>query len=171
MTTDPTTGGRESLGERLIAWSENEPNADYFFGGDGGVFAAMQADCFEAGRALLATARPDESLGKELLRLLYDAEPTLSRHGTEIVLQCHNGSNVHEIYDALEAAIAASPSSQTAGVAEGFVMVPVEPTEAMVSAGESAATFGIGKPTDADAVPFVWRAMIRAAAPQSKEPE
>lgn len=40
------------LAERLIAWSQNDANPDYFFGTDSEVFLAMQADCFEAAKAL-----------------------------------------------------------------------------------------------------------------------
>ena len=43
-----------------------------------------------------------------------------------------------------------------------------EPTEAMVASGESAASFGIGKPKDDDAIPRVWRWMIDAALSNSK---
>jgi hypothetical protein len=38
-----------------------------------------------------------------------------------------------------------------------------EPTDRMVSEGESAASFGIGKPTSEDAIPRVWSEMIDAA--------
>jgi hypothetical protein len=43
-----------------------------------------------------------------------------------------------------------------------------EPTEAMVASGESAASFGIGKPKDDAAIPRVWRWMIDAALSNSK---
>jgi hypothetical protein len=38
-----------------------------------------------------------------------------------------------------------------------------QPTEAMIAEGESAASFGIGKPTDDEAVTRVWQCMIDAA--------
>ena len=43
-----------------------------------------------------------------------------------------------------------------------------EPTEAMVASGESAASFGIGKPKDEAAIPRVWRWMIDASLSNSK---
>lgn len=37
------------------------------------------------------------------------------------------------------------------------------PSEGMIEAGESAASVGIGKPVDEEALPRVWRAMLTAA--------
>lgn len=48
---------------------------------------------------------------------------------------------------------------------EGWKLVPIEPTRRMLDAGESAASFGIGKCADDEAMPRVWGEMI-AAAPQ-----
>jgi hypothetical protein len=45
-----------------------------------------------------------------------------------------------------------------------------EPTARMVSEGESVASFGIGKPTDEQAIPNVWRAMIETALTASAAP-
>lgn len=45
------------LAERLHAWSENDPIEDYFFGGDGAVFSAMQLDCADAAQFIRAAAR------------------------------------------------------------------------------------------------------------------
>lgn len=49
-----------------------------------------------------------------------------------------------------------------------------EPNTAMIAQGESAASFGIGQPTDEEAIPRVWHWMIDAAlskAPPSKGTE
>lgn len=46
----------------------------------------------------------------------------------------------------------------------GYVIVPLEPTARMISEGESAASFGIGKPVDDEALPRVWRAMLEASS-------
>lgn len=57
--TSPEAQGQASktleLADRLRAWSENDPDQDYFFGGDGDVFSAMQLDCADASTAILAT--------------------------------------------------------------------------------------------------------------------
>jgi hypothetical protein len=45
---------------------------------------------------------------------------------------------------------------------EKVLAVLGEPTPRMVSEGESAATVGIGKPNDDEAIPRVWRAMWAA---------
>jgi hypothetical protein len=45
----------------------------------------------------------------------------------------------------------------------GFKVVPVEPTERMIAEGESAASFGIGKPTTDGAIKQVWDWMLSAA--------
>ena len=47
------------------------------------------------------------------------------------------------------------------------VVVPREPTPAILSAMESAASQGIGKPADDEAIPHVYRAMIAAAKGES----
>ena len=46
---------------------------------------------------------------------------------------------------------------------DGFRLVPVEPTTGMISAGESAASVGIGKCNDDESLPRVWRAMLAAS--------
>lgn len=46
---------------------------------------------------------------------------------------------------------------------DGFRLVPVEPTTGMLSAGESAASVGIGKCNDDESLPRVWRAMLAAS--------
>jgi hypothetical protein len=48
--------------------------------------------------------------------------------------------------------------------APGWVIVPREPTEHMIAEGESAASFGIGKPTTEGAIKLVWEWMLKAAA-------
>ena len=45
----------------------------------------------------------------------------------------------------------------------GLRLVPVEPTDLMASEGESAASYGIGKAEDDEAIRRVWRAMLAAA--------
>lgn len=52
--------------------------------------------------------------------------------------------------------VARSPLSDTTAAP------PPEPTPAMVAAGESAASVYIGKPTDDDGIPLVWRRMYEA---------
>lgn len=44
---------RTELAGRLIAWGENDPNPDYFFGESDDVFTAMQADCRDAAQCIL----------------------------------------------------------------------------------------------------------------------
>jgi len=51
--------------------------------------------------------------------------------------------------------------------AAGYAVVPVEPTPKMIAEGESAASFGIGKPTSDDAIPMVWKWMLSASRPVS----
>lgn len=44
---------RMELAGRLIAWSQNDANPDYFFGETSDVFTAMQADCHDAAQRIL----------------------------------------------------------------------------------------------------------------------
>jgi len=48
-------------------------------------------------------------------------------------------------------------------IARAAIRAMREPSTAMIREGESAAPFGIGKPSDDEAIPRVWRAMINAA--------
>ena len=52
---------------------------------------------------------------------------------------------------------------------DGFRLVPVEPTACMISAGESAASVGIGKCNDDESLPRVWRAMLAASPAPSQD--
>jgi hypothetical protein len=54
-------------------------------------------------------------------------------------------------------------SDEIALLGQAAIEAMREPTSRMVSEGESAASFGIGKPVDDEAIPRVWRAMIGAA--------
>lgn len=53
---------------------------------------------------------------------------------------------------------------------DGFRLVPVEPTTGMISAGESAASVGIGKCNDDESLPRVWRAMLAASPAPAPQP-
>ena len=58
------------------------------------------------------------SEAKAMAKLLSEAEPTISRQGNDITLQCPDGTITDEIYDALEAACygaAPSPTPQGQG--------------------------------------------------------
>lgn len=48
-------------------------------------------------------------------------------------------------------------------------LVPIEPDEKMRREGESAASFGIGKPHDDEAIRRVWQWMVRAAPQVSRD--
>lgn len=52
---------------------------------------------------------------------------------------------------------------QCLNIARAAIEAMREPTDRMNSEGASAASFGIGKPTDEEAIPRVWHAMIDAA--------
>lgn len=56
--------------------------------------------------------------------------------------------------------------AHTAPSGSDMVLVPVEPTSRMCAAGESAASFGIGKVNDDEAIKRVWRDMLAAAPPR-----
>lgn len=47
--------------------------------------------------------------------------------------------------------------------ARAAIEAMMEPTPRMISEGESAASFGIGRPHDDEAVPRVWEWMLQAA--------
>lgn len=83
-----------------------------------------------------------------------DALVDAIRDGIVVALERNNGcvlaSDVAKI--ALEAI-----------ATKGYAIVPIEPTARMISEEESAASFGIGKPTSADAIPMVWEWMLAAA--------
>jgi hypothetical protein len=56
-------------------------------------------------------------------------------------------------------------------MAEMAIRTMRELTPAMISEGESAASFGIGKPVDDQAIPRVWNAMLDAALSRSQAAE
>lgn len=53
--------------------------------------------------------------------------------------------------------------------ANGYAMVPVEPTEEMLSEGYSACKMYIGKPNDDDDVKHVWEWMLAAAQKEQND--
>ena len=64
----------------------------------------------------------------------------------------------------------AAKASRLGDEARGLRVVPKEATGRMISEGESAASIGIGKPVDDEALPRVFSAML-AASPFAPEPE
>lgn len=82
---------------------------------------------------------------------------------------CLEGSRVvkcceHEYWNEAEAVVRRLSEA-------GYVLVRREPSEAMINAGESAASFGIGKPTSDDAIPRVWEWMIEASLSEREDGE
>ena len=68
-------------------------------------------------------------------------------------------------------ALATPPSSPVMGVGEGFVVVPVEPTDAMIEAGKDS-LFEHARFVAIDRDPlFCWRAMVHAAASPAQAKE
>lgn len=53
-------------------------------------------------------------------------------------------------------------------LARAAIEAMIEPTERMIAEGESAASFGIGRPADEEALPRVWKWMIEAALKEGK---
>jgi len=80
---------------------------------------------------------------------------------------CRLQQDCEETSQALRLAAAHAADAPVEPVA--WRLVPIEPDEKMRREGESAASFGIGKPHDDEAIRRVWQWMVRAAPQVSRD--
>lgn len=86
--------------------------------GDAGILARALAARFRSLATTPAETQKPET-GESLNRLLASAEPTVSRQGNLLMLDCPDGTITDEIFNVLEAACYSSPNRSSLAALEG----------------------------------------------------